>query len=88
MTTRTCKNCGQEKPFERGAWRWASRYGPYGRICQECHIHNDREKNTKQHAEFRKQVNQTRDRVTEVARENAFLKKQLKKLIEEADSDY
>jgi hypothetical protein len=88
MKTRTCKNCGEEKLYEKGSWRWAARYGAYGRVCLSCHIHNDRPNNTRQHAQYRNLARNCQDEAMTVAKENAYLKKQLKKLLKELESDY
>lgn len=37
MITRTCKDCGETKPFERGHWRWSKEYGPHGMLCLACY---------------------------------------------------
>ena len=35
---RTCKICGEAKPFERSTWVWRTHNGCYGNICKACHI--------------------------------------------------
>jgi len=36
ITERTCKACGETKPFAQGTWMWTKQYGAYGRLCKAC----------------------------------------------------
>jgi hypothetical protein len=33
---RTCKVCGEAKPFERSTWVWSTRAGCHGTVCKAC----------------------------------------------------
>lgn len=35
-TERTCKTCGESKPFAKGSWVWTAKYGAYGNYCLAC----------------------------------------------------
>ena len=87
-THRTCQHCGQNKPFERGSWRWAARYGAYGNLCKDCHLNADRKKNAAQKVRYRAADREALRSVVQVARENAKLKKSLAKLLREMSNEY
>lgn len=35
-TERTCKTCGESKPFAQGSWVWTAKYGACGNYCLAC----------------------------------------------------
>lgn len=82
---RTCHHCGQEKPYARGTWRWAARYGPYGNHCLSCYRDIDRERNNAGQARRRKVMSKSDNKL---AKENMRLKKRLQQLLKEFQNEY
>ena len=60
METRTCKVCGETKPFARGSWVWSAKRGAFGNTCLQCNCQRvmqraktDRDAYNRRHAEWR-----------------------------------
>jgi len=79
-TSRTCDKCRQTKMFNREEWKWAARYGPYGRLCKVCDREKYRESKKKASHKYHDSRKNAKVTIKAQNREIAALKKRLKRM--------
>ena len=78
--TRTCKDCGEEKPFAQSHWHWSKRNGAHGPRCKECRrvkYYDDMQNARKRFVERSKEAATISRRLHQ---ENKILKAKLRRL--------
>ena len=79
-TSRTCDKCRQTKLFDRDHWKWAARYGAYGRLCKVCDREKYRESKKKASAKYHDSRVNAKATIKAQNKQIAALKKRLKRM--------
>ena len=80
--SRTCDKCRQTKLFNREEWKWAARYGAYGRLCKICDRDKYREAKKKAARKYHDSRKNAKVTIKEQNKEIAALKKRLRRMEE------